>query len=166
VTKQTPPGAIKHESQIRARTSTSSCGVSCLVMFYEPDQRKCHDLWLKINKMINRNKWFPFTAVLIFAHISLRHFMNLCGIKMKEKHPKRWTHSSGLSSWFRCVSGASGPTMCSSMQVFSTHMTPLGSSSSSSSSSDSSLLELLDSFRLFFAFFFLDFLDLLQKKEM
>ena len=58
------------------------------------------------------------------------------------------------------VSGASGPTTCSSMQVFSTHITLLGSSSSSSSDS-SLLLELLDSLRLFFAFFFLDFLDLL-----
>lgn len=75
------------------------------------------------------------------------------------------TYSKGRSSWDACVSGASGPTRCSSMQVFSTHITPLGSSSSSSSSSnsaDSSLLEQLDSLRLFFAFafFFLDFLDL------
>lgn len=71
------------------------------------------------------------------------------------------THSRGLSSWDMWVSGASGPTTCSSMQVFSTHITLLGSSSSSSSSDSSLLLELLDSLRVFFAFFFLDFLDLL-----
>lgn len=73
------------------------------------------------------------------------------------------TYSKGLSSCDMCVSGASGPTRCSSMQVFSTHITPLGSSSSSSSSSsDSSLLEWLDSLWLFLAFFFLDFFDLFR----
>lgn len=78
--------------------------------------------------------------------------------KAKVKNNVNSTHSSGLSSWDIWVNGASGPTIFSSKLVFSTHMTPAGSSSSS----DSSLLEPLDSLRFFFAFFFLDFFDLLR----
>lgn len=63
------------------------------------------------------------------------------------------SYSRGLSSWDRCVRGASGPT-CSPPPVFSTHEI---SSTSSSSASDWSLLELLDSLWFFFAFFFFDF---------